>query len=99
MRMIQRSTSRNGLFVAPLLDVLAHRDVLRLPMVGLHRPVKIVRPLVLQREQVEGHRGPAVDDLLRGESGLGFVYRSSTKVFAPTWKDFCMDPKEKGGEN
>ena len=43
----------HGLLVAPLLDILAHRDVLRLPMVGLHRPVQIVGPLVFQREQVE----------------------------------------------
>ena len=43
----------DGLRVAPLLDVLAHRDVLRLPVVGLHRPVEIVGPLVFQREEVE----------------------------------------------
>ena len=61
----------DGLVVAPLLDVLAHRDVLRLPVVGLHRAVEIVGPLVLQREQVEGHRRAAVDDPLGGKRGFG----------------------------
>ncbi len=51
----------DGLCVAPLLDVLAHRDVLGLPMVGLHRPVKVVGPLVFEREKVEGHRLAPVD--------------------------------------
>jgi hypothetical protein len=59
--------------VPPLLDVLAHRDVLRLPMVRLHFPIQFVGPLVLQRQQVERHRFPAVDHLLAGKSGLGLL--------------------------
>ena len=60
----------NGLRVAPLLDVLAHRDVLRLPMVRLHRLVEIVGPLELQGEDVEVGNLATVDDALRGEGGL-----------------------------
>ena len=60
----------SGLRVAPLLDILAHRDVLRLPMVRLHRPVQVVRPLVLQGQQIEGHRQPAIDDPLGRKRGL-----------------------------
>ncbi len=60
---------------APLLDVLLHRDVLRLPMVVLHRLVEVVRPGVFEREDVEEHGFLAVDDLLGvvGEFGLGLV--------------------------
>ena len=64
---------RHRLLVAPLLDVLPHRDILRFPVVGLHRPVKVVGPLVLERQEVEGHRLPAVDHLFRGERGLRLV--------------------------
>ncbi len=63
----------DGLRVAPLLDVLAHRDILRLPVVCLHRLVEIVGPLVFQRENVEVGNLTAVNDLLGGESGLGLV--------------------------
>jgi hypothetical protein len=41
-------------------------------MVGLHLPVKIVGPLVFERQKIEGHRLPAVDDFLRGKRRLGF---------------------------
>jgi hypothetical protein len=58
---------RHGLGVAPLLDVLAHRDVLGLPVVGLHLAVKVVGPLVFQRKEVERHRLAAVDDALGGK--------------------------------
>ena len=58
--------------VAPLFAVLLHRDILGLPMVVLHRLVEIVRPLVLQREDVEEHRLATVDDALVGEGFLGF---------------------------
>ena len=56
---------------APLLDILLHGDVLGLPVVVLHRLVEIVGPLVFEREDVEEHRVPAVDDLLGGEGLLG----------------------------
>ena len=59
--------------VAPLLDVLAHRDVLRLPVVRLHFPIQLVGPLVFQREQIEGHGLATVDDLLRGKRGLSLL--------------------------
>ena len=57
--------------VAPLFAVLLHRDILRLPMVVLHRAIEIVGPLVLQREDVEEHRFAAVDDALVGEGFFG----------------------------
>ena len=57
-------------FVAlPLLDVLLHRDIFRLPVVRLHRAVKLVGPLILQRKQVEGFCLAAVDNAL---GGVGF---------------------------
>jgi hypothetical protein len=83
IRMIQRSTSESGLLVAPLLDVLAHRDVLRLPMVGLHRAVEVVGPLVLQRQEIEGHRLAAVDDRLAANAASALAW-SRTKVLVPT---------------
>ncbi len=57
---------------APLLDVLLHRDVLRLPVVVLHRLVKIVCPLVFERQDVEEHGLAAVYDALGVESEFGF---------------------------
>ena len=63
----------NGLLIAPLLDVLAHRDVLGLPVVGLHLAVKIVGPLVFKGEQVEAHGLATIDDFFGGKRGLGFV--------------------------
>ena len=60
-------------FVAlPLLDVLLHRDIFRLPVVRLHRAVKLVGPLILQRKQVEGFCLAAVDDALGGVGFFGF---------------------------
>jgi hypothetical protein len=41
-------------------------------MVVLHRLVEIVRPLVLEREDVEEHGLATVDDALVGERFLGF---------------------------
>ena len=58
--------------VAPLLAVLLHRHVLRLPVVRLHLLVQLVRPGVLQRQDVEEHRLPAVDDALGGKGFFGF---------------------------
>jgi hypothetical protein len=58
------------LLIAPLFDILAHRDVLRLPMVRLHRPIKIVGPLIFQWQEIEGHGHATIDDLLAGECGL-----------------------------
>jgi hypothetical protein len=55
--------------VAPLLDILLHRNVFRLPVVGLHRLVGFVGPLVLQGQDVEEHRVLAIDDFL-GREGL-----------------------------
>jgi hypothetical protein len=63
---------RNNLLVSPLLDVFPHRDVLRLPMVGLHLAIKVVRPLILQRKQVETHGHATVDDFLGRKRGFGF---------------------------
>ncbi len=63
----------HGLRVAPLLDVLAHRDVLGLPVVRLHRLVEIVGPLELEREDVEVGNLAAVDDLLGGERSFSLV--------------------------
>ena len=57
---------------APLLDVLLHRDVLGLPVVGLHRLVEVVGPLVFQREDVEEHGFLAVDHALAGVGEFGF---------------------------
>ncbi len=52
---------------------LLHRDVLRLPVVGLHRLVEVVGPLVFQREDVEEHGFPAVDHALAGIGEFGFL--------------------------
>ena len=62
----------NELGVAPLFDVLAHGNVLRLPVVGLHRAVEIVGPLVFQGEEVEAHGLATVDDFFGREGGFGF---------------------------
>ena len=59
--------------VAPLLDVTRHRDVLGLPVVGLHRAVQLVRPAVAQREQVERHRLAAADHALGRQRRLGLL--------------------------
>ena len=56
---------------APLFDILLHGDVFGLPVVVLHRLVEIVGPLVFERQDVEEHRVPAVDDFLGGEGFLG----------------------------
>jgi hypothetical protein len=42
-------------------------------MVGLHDAIEIIGPLILQREEVKGHALATIDDLLVGESGLGFI--------------------------
>ncbi len=55
------------LLVAPLLDILAHRDVLGLPVIRLHLAIKVVGPLILKREEIEGHGLASVDDLLGGK--------------------------------
>ena len=57
---------RDARKIAPLFAVLLHLDVLRLPMVGLHRLVKLVGPLVFQGEDVEEHCLPPIDDALGG---------------------------------
>ena len=54
----------------PLLDVLGHGDVFRFPVVGFHGAINVVRPLVLQWQQVEGHRLTAVNNALGGVSLL-----------------------------
>ena len=71
MRTIQRSISRQRARIAPLLDVLAHLDVLGLPVVGLHRAVELVGPAVAQREQVERGRLASADDALGRQRRLG----------------------------
>src|SRR5258708_33958217 len=40
--------------VAPLLDILAHGDVFRLPMVGLHGAIEVVGPRVFEWGQIAG---------------------------------------------
>ena len=64
-----------GLLIAPLLDVFAHRDILGLPVVGLHLAVKIVGPLIFQREQVEAHGLTTVNHAFGGKRSfsLGLV--------------------------
>src|SRR5262245_29230062 len=52
--------------VTPLFAVFLHLNVLGLPMVRLHRLVESVGPLVLQGQNVEKHRLPAVNYSLRG---------------------------------
>jgi len=49
---------------APLLDVLLHGDILWLPVIVLHRLIKIVSPLILERENVEEHGVFTVDHSL-----------------------------------
>jgi hypothetical protein len=41
-------------------------------MIGLHLAVQVIRPLIFQWEEVERHRGAAVDDLFGRECGFGF---------------------------
>jgi hypothetical protein len=60
--------------VAPLFNILLHWDIFRLPMIGLHRLVEIISPLVFQGEDVEEHRVLPVDDLFCTESLLGFTF-------------------------
>ena len=65
-----------GYFVgAPLLDVFLHRDVLRFPMIILHRLVEVIGPGVFERQDIEEHRVLAVYDFFRvvSEFGLGFI--------------------------
>ena len=93
---------------APLLDVRCHRDVLGLPVVGLHRPVQLVRPAVPQRQQVERHRLAAADDALGRERGLrlglvederpgadrvGLLHRSNS--FGSTAEEANRQPSER----
>ena len=49
---------------SPLFNVLSHGDVLRLPVVGFHVAIELIRPLVFERQQVERHRLAAVDNPL-----------------------------------
>ena len=57
---------------SPELYVFLHRNVLWFPVVVLHRLVKIVCPLVFERQDVEEHGVLAVDDLFRIKSFLSF---------------------------
>ena len=56
----------------PLLDVGLHLDVLRLPVVVLHRLVEIVSPLVFQGQNVEEHGVAAIDDRFGRNGCIGF---------------------------
>ena len=84
-----------GARIAPLLDVLAHLDVLGLPVVGLHRAVELVGPAVAQREQVEGgvSRPPTTRLAASAASALAL---SSTKVRAPSVYVVCNPGLLKG---
>ena len=79
IRTIHRSISESAVSLAPLLDVALHRDVLGLPVVRLHRPVELVGPAVLQRQQIEVivSRPPTTRFAARAASAFA---RSRTKV-------------------
>ncbi len=49
----------------PLFDVLLHLDIFRLPVICLHRAIKLVGPLILQWQEIEGFSLSTVDDALR----------------------------------
>ena len=72
----------DGFLIAPLLDILAHRDILWLPVVGLHRFVEVVGPLVFERENVKIRHLATVDDFLRGERGFRFVLIEHERLIA-----------------
>ena len=59
--------------VAPLLAILLHWDIFGLPMIVLHLLVELVRPGVFEREDIEEHRLPSVDDALGSKSVFGFA--------------------------
>lgn len=42
-------------------------------MIRLHLAVKIVSPLILQRQQIEAHGLAAIDDFLGSKSRFGFI--------------------------
>ena len=67
---------------APLLDVLLHLDVFRFPMIGLHRAVEVVGPLVFQGQQIEGHGLAAIDHFFGGEGCLSFIMIESKLTIA-----------------
>jgi hypothetical protein len=41
-------------------------------VVGLHRAVKVVGPLVFEGKKIEAHGLATIDDFLGGKRGLGF---------------------------
>ena len=51
-----------------------HLDVLRLPVVVLHRLVEVVGPLIFQGEDVEEHGVATIDDGFGGDGGVGFIF-------------------------
>jgi hypothetical protein len=42
-------------------------------VIGLHRAVEIVGPLIFEWEKVETHALATIDDLFGGKGGFGFV--------------------------
>lgn len=72
---------------APLFDVFLHCDFFGLPVVGLHRFVEVVGPLVFEREDVEKHRLFAVDDFFGSEGFFGFCFVENKGAVAEF--DFC----------
>ena len=78
--------------VAPLLDVLTHGYVFWLPVIGLHRAVELIGPLILQGEQIEGHRVATINHFFSGKRGLRFVLIED-EGFGADLKGFLHDGK------
>jgi hypothetical protein len=59
--------------IAPMLAILLHLNVFRLPVVRLHVLIQVVRPLVLQRQNIKKHRLPTVDHFFCRKGRLRLV--------------------------
>ena len=72
--------------------------LLLLDPVRLHLPVEIVGPLVLQRQEIETHGFPAIDDFLGGESGFGFRLVEDERLGADLEGLLHVTGRGRGGE-
>src|ERR1017187_4449336 len=65
-------------------------------MVGLHRAIKVIRPLVFKREEVERHRLATVDDALGCEGGfrLGLIEDECLGTYLEDFLHGCWRGKE-----
>ena len=63
---------RNHFVVFPLLNILTHANILRLPMIRLHLAIEIVGPGIFERQKVEGHRLLSQNHLLARKSRFRF---------------------------